>query len=51
MAGANIEVYTGRKWNALKELKLAEERLREKMVLGTVGRAWLFFPQLELSKP
>lgn len=29
VAGADIEVYTGRKWNAVKELEVAEERLRE----------------------
>ncbi len=39
-----IEVYTGKKWKAAKELKIAEERLREKNVLGVVEllaeRAW-----------
>ena len=43
IAGAGIEVSTGKKWKTAKELKIAEERLREKEILRVVatGRAGL----------
>ena len=50
---ASIEVDTGKKWKAAKELKIAEERLREKEILGVVatGRAGLgFFPSIRVDK-
>ena len=42
-SGSGIEVYTGKKRKATKELKIAEERLREKEILGVVvtGRVGL----------
>ena len=48
-----MQVYTGKKWKAPKELKIAEERLREKEMLGVVatGRAGLgFFLTIKLDK-
>ena len=50
---AGVEVYTGKKWKAAKEVKIAEERLREKEILGAVatGRAGLgFFPTVRIDK-
>ena len=46
MSGA--EVYRGKKWKAAKELRIAEERLREKEILGVVASscAGLVFPPL-----
>ena len=38
VARAGIEIYSGRKWEAFRELQLAEERLREKAILGTVAK-------------
>ena len=38
MAGAGIEVSSGRKWKASRELQVAEEQLREKAILGTVAK-------------
>ena len=48
IAGVGIEVYTGKKWKAAKELKITEERLREKENEGVVatGRAGLGFSPL-----
>ena len=45
VAGAGIEVRTGRKWSAIKELDIAEERLRVKTIVGTiaVGKTGLGF--------
>ena len=46
MAGGGIEVCPGRKWNASRELQVAEERLRA--IFGTVqkerGGLGVFFP-------
>ena len=41
VTGAGVEVYTGKKGKAAKEVKIAEKRLREKEILGDVatGRA------------
>ena len=53
VTGAEVEVYTGGKWKAAKEVKVAEERLREKEILGAVatGRAGLgFFPTIRVDK-
>ena len=48
-----IELRTGRKWCAKKELGNAEERLRLKVLVGTVaiGRAGLgYFPSTQIHK-
>ena len=37
VAGAGIEIRTGRKWSAVRELKVAEERLQQKAMVGTVA--------------
>ena len=53
VAAVGIEVRTGRKWNAKKELGNAEKRLRQKALVGTVaiGRAGLgFFPSIQIHK-
>ena len=58
VAATGIEVRTGRKWNAKKkkkkkELGKAEERLRQKALVGTVaiGRACLsYFPSIQIDK-
>ena len=53
MTGAVVEVYTGKKWKAAKEVKFAEERQREKEILGAVatGRTGLgFFPTIRINK-
>ena len=52
-ARVGIEVYTGKKWKAAKELKIAEERLQEKEILGVVatGCAGLgVFPSVRVDK-
>ena len=43
VSGAGIEIRTGRKWSAARELKVAEKRLQQKAMVGTVAsgtRAW-----------
>ena len=53
VAGAVIEVCSGRKWKASGELQVAEERLRERAILGIVtkGRAGLgLFPTNHVDK-
>lgn len=53
VAAAGIEVHTGRKWNAARELQVAEARLRQKALVGTVasGRTGLgYFPSFQVSK-
>ena len=50
---ADVELRTGRKWNARKEPGLAEARLRQKALVGTVaiGRAGLgHFPNIQIHK-
>ena len=37
VSGAGIEIRTGRKWSAARELKIAEERLQQKAMVGTVA--------------
>ena len=37
VSGAGIEIHTGRKWSAARELKVAEERLQQKAIVGTVA--------------
>ena len=37
VSGAGIEICTGRKWSAARELKVAEERLQQKAMVGTVA--------------
>ena len=47
VAAAGIQIRSGRKWSAKRELQVAEERLRHKAILGSIakGRAGLgFFP-------
>ena len=47
VAAAGIQIRSGRKWSARRELQVAEERLRHKDILGSIakGRAGLgFFP-------
>lgn len=53
VAAAGIEVRTGRKWKAARELQVAEARLRQKALVGMVasGRAGLgYFPSCQVSK-
>ena len=53
VARADIEVCSGRKWKASRELEVTEERLCEKAILGTVakGHAGLgFFPTNRMDK-
>ena len=53
LSGARIKVHAGKKWRAATELKIAEERLREKEILGlaAAGRAGLeFFPTIRIDK-
>ena len=38
VSGAGIEIHTGRKWGAVREMKVAEERLQQKAMVGTVAR-------------
>lgn len=37
MASAGIQVCTGRKWNAEKSLEVAESRLRQRALVGSVA--------------
>ena len=37
VSGAGIEIRTGSKWSAARELKVAEERLQQKVMVGTVA--------------
>lgn len=37
MVEADIEVHTGRKWEASRELQIAEEHLKHKSLVGTVA--------------
>ena len=53
VAAAGIEVRTGRKWSAKKELGNTEERLRQKALVGTVAidRAGQgYFPSTQIHK-
>ena len=55
VAAAGIEVRTGRRWDAEKELRSAEERLRHKQILGTVaightGLGYIKTPQRKVSR-
>ena len=45
VAAAGIQIRSGRKWSAKRELQVAEERLRHKAMLGSIakGRAGLGF--------
>ena len=52
VAAAGIEIRTGRKWCANHELRLAEEKLRHKRILGSVakghaGLGYLKSPRIE----
>lgn len=50
---AGIEVRTGRKWKAEKAVEVAESRLRQKALVGTLatGKAGLgYFPKTQVSK-
>ena len=52
VVAANIEVCTGRKWSAAQEIRIAEEKMRHKDILGTVaigrtGLGYLTNPQNE----
>ena len=51
VATAGIEIRTGRKWDAKRELQIAEERLRHKAIVGTVakGRSGLgYHPSIKI---
>ena len=53
VAGAGIEIKTGRKWSAAKELEIAEGRLRVRTIVGNVavGRTGLgFTPSTRIEK-
>ncbi|KAK1788714.1 hypothetical protein P4O66_002535 [Electrophorus voltai] len=50
---AGIEVRTGRKWQAEKEVEVAESRVRQKALVGSLamGRVGLgYFPKTQVSK-
>ena len=49
VAAAGIQIRSGRKWSAKRELQVAEERLRHKAILGSIakGRAGLGFFSLD----
>ena len=38
VSGTGIEICTRRKWSAARELKIAEERLQQKVMVGSVAR-------------
>ncbi|MCI4390737.1 hypothetical protein PGIGA_G00126150 [Pangasianodon gigas] len=53
VSSAGIEVRTGRKWKAEKAVEVAESRLRQKALVGTLatGRAGLaYVPKIQVSK-
>ena len=53
VASAGIQVQTGRKWNAGKALDVAESRLRQKALVGSIatGRAGIgYFPSTRVDK-
>ena len=53
VAAAGVEVHTGRKWSAARELQVAEARLRQRVLVGTVAteQAGLgYFPSYQVSK-
>ena len=53
VARAGMEVCSGRKWKAFRKLQVAEERLRERSILGAIakGRAGLgVFPTIRVDK-
>ncbi|XP_057679565.1 uncharacterized protein LOC130908002 [Corythoichthys intestinalis] len=53
VSSAGIEVRTGRKWKAEKAVEVAESRLRQKALVGTVatGRAGLgYIPKTQVSQ-
>ena len=55
VSGAGIEIRTGRKWCASRELQVAEERLRQKALVGTVARGttglgYFSSPRIESAK-
>ena len=53
VVAARVEIRTGRKWKATKELQVAEERLKQKAMVGVVakGTAGLgYFPTTQVSQ-
>ncbi|XP_063058826.1 uncharacterized protein LOC134452393 [Engraulis encrasicolus] len=53
VASAGIQVRTGRKWRADKALEVAESRLRQKVLVGSIasGRAGIgYFPSTRVDK-
>ena len=38
LAAAGIQIRSGRKWSARRELQVAEERLRHKDILGSIAK-------------
>ena len=50
VAAAGIQIRSGRKWSAKRELQVAEERLRHKAILGSIAkhRAGLGFSPLRI---
>ena len=39
LAAAGIQIRSGRKWSARRELQVAEERLRHKDILGSIAKS------------
>ncbi|KAK1806565.1 hypothetical protein P4O66_005073, partial [Electrophorus voltai] len=53
VSSAGIEVRTGRKWQAEKQVEVAESHVRQKVLVGSLatGRAGLgYFPKTQVSK-
>ncbi|XP_041920594.1 uncharacterized protein LOC121684601 [Alosa sapidissima] len=53
VASAGIQVRTGRKWRAVEALEVAESRLRQKVLVGSIasGRAGIgYFPSTRVDK-
>ena len=54
VAAAGIQIRSGRKWSAKRELQVAEERLRHKDILGSISKGrwdWGFSPRRIPSMP
>ena len=52
VSGAGIEIRTGRNWSAARELKVAEERLLQKAMVGTVDsgtRGLEYYPSTRID--
>ena len=53
VVAAGVEMRTGKKWNAKRDLQVAEERLRHKAIVGSVERVdqgWVTTPAVKSQK-